>query len=66
MRACVDGNSGLTECASIGIASEYLKGRIVEANLADLQNDEDQGYRKIKLRIDEIQSEEERACQDRA
>merc|ERR1712072_764471 len=32
-----------------------MGGRIVETNLADLQSDEDQGYRKIKLRIDDIQ-----------
>jgi small subunit ribosomal protein S3Ae len=31
-----------------------LKGRIVEASLADLQKDEDQGHKKMYLRIDEV------------
>jgi len=38
-----------------GIATDYLKGRVLETNLADLQNDEDQGFRKIKLRIEDVQ-----------
>ena len=33
------------------VATDYLKGRIVEANLADLNKDEDQNYRKMKLQI---------------
>jgi small subunit ribosomal protein S3Ae len=36
-------------------ANDSLKGRIVEVSLADLNKDEDQSFRKIKLRIDEIQ-----------
>ena len=36
-------------------ANDYLKGRIVEISLADLNKDEEQGFRKIKLRIDEVQ-----------
>jgi len=32
-----------------------LKGRIVEVSLADLSKDEEQSFRKIKLRIDEVQ-----------
>ncbi|KAI4982368.1 hypothetical protein ZWY2020_022860 [Hordeum vulgare] len=32
------------------IASEGLKHRVFEVSLADLQNDEDQAYRKISLR----------------
>merc|ERR1712183_1019096 len=37
------------------IASEELKGRVLELNLADLNNDEDQSYKKIKLCIEEVQ-----------
>jgi small subunit ribosomal protein S3Ae len=33
------------------VATDYLKGRIVEANLADLNKDEDQNYRKIRLQL---------------
>jgi len=41
------------------IASEGLRGRVLEMNLADLNSDEDQSYKKIKLCIEEIQG---RAC----
>jgi len=36
-------------------ASDSLKGRIVEVSLADLIKDEDQAFRKILLRVDEVQ-----------
>ncbi|KAF8529064.1 S-phase-specific ribosomal protein cyc07 [Hysterangium stoloniferum] len=36
-------------------ANDSLKGRIVEVSLADLTKDEEQAFRKIKLRIDEVQ-----------
>jgi small subunit ribosomal protein S3Ae len=36
-------------------ANDALKGRIFEVSLADLQKDEDHSFRKIKLRVDEIQ-----------
>merc|ERR1711977_226100 len=36
-------------------ANDALKGRIVEISLADLQKDEEQAFRKIKLRVDEVQ-----------
>merc|ERR1712113_1060596 len=32
-----------------------LKGRVLELNLADLNSDEDQSYKKVKLCIDEVQ-----------
>merc|ERR1712113_1357840 len=37
------------------IASEQLKGRVLELNLADLNNDEDQAHKKVKLCIEEVQ-----------
>jgi small subunit ribosomal protein S3Ae len=37
------------------IASEALKGRVAEVNLADLNADEDQAFRKFKLVIEEVQ-----------
>merc|ERR1712151_529564 len=37
------------------IASEQLKGRVLELNLADLNNDEDQAYKKVRLCIEEVQ-----------
>ncbi|KAH3683712.1 hypothetical protein WICPIJ_005331, partial [Wickerhamomyces pijperi] len=33
-------------------AHDYLKGRIVEVSLADLQGSEDHSYKNIKLRVD--------------
>jgi small subunit ribosomal protein S3Ae len=36
-------------------ASDSLKGRIIEISLADLVKDEEQTFRKIKLRVDEVQ-----------
>ena len=36
------------------IASEAVKGRVFEVNLADLQKDEDQSARKIKLRAEDV------------
>lgn len=36
-------------------ANDSLKGRVLEVSLADLQKDEDHAFRKIRLRVDEIQ-----------
>mmetsp|Transcript_27819 Transcript_27819/g.61458 ORF Transcript_27819/g.61458 Transcript_27819/m.61458 type:complete len:235 (+) Transcript_27819:68-772(+) len=37
------------------IASDYLKGRVVTINLADLQANEDYAYSNIRLRVEEVQ-----------
>ena len=37
------------------IASDSLKGRVLEVNLGDLNKDEDQAFRKIKLCVEDIQ-----------
>ena len=37
------------------IAADGLKGRVFECSLADLQQDEDQAARKIKLRAEDVQ-----------
>jgi len=36
------------------IAADALKGRVFTVSLADLQKDEDQAYRKIKLRVEDV------------
>jgi len=36
-------------------ANDSLKGRILEVSLADLQKDEEHAFRKVKLRVDEVQ-----------
>jgi len=51
-------DAGLTCCTKTTgtkIASETLKGRIFEVSLADLQDNSDMAYRKIKLRAEDIQ-----------
>ncbi|KAK9101708.1 hypothetical protein Sjap_018962 [Stephania japonica] len=40
---------------ALSIASEGLKHRVFEISLADLQGDEDQSYRKIRLRAEDVQ-----------
>ena len=45
------GKTLVTRSSGMRVATEYLKGRVVEANLADLNKDEDQNYRKIKLQM---------------
>ncbi len=35
-------------------ANDSLKGRILEASLGDLNKEEEQAFRKIKLRIEEV------------
>ena len=39
---------------SAGNANDSLKGRVVELSLADLNNDQEQSFRKIKLRVEDI------------
>ena len=40
--------------AGLKIASEGLKGRVFDVSLADLNKDEDQAYRKIRLIVEEV------------
>jgi small subunit ribosomal protein S3Ae len=49
------GKTLVTRTQGTKIASEGLKNRIVEMNLADLNNDDDQGYRKMSLMIEDVQ-----------
>jgi len=39
-------------------ANDSLKGRIIELSLGDLNKDEAQAFRKIKLRVDEVQGKD--------
>jgi len=49
------GKTLVTRTTGTKIATEELKGRVLEMNLADLQLDEDQSFKKIKLCIEEVQ-----------
>jgi small subunit ribosomal protein S3Ae len=40
--------------AAADVSSDSLKGRVYEFCLADLQKDEDQAFRKIKLKCEDI------------
>merc|ERR1712086_926657 len=53
VRKC--GKTLITRTQGTKIASEGLKGRVFEVSLADLNNDEDQQYRKIKLCCEDVQ-----------
>jgi small subunit ribosomal protein S3Ae len=49
------GKTIITKTAGTKIASDGLKGRVVEVSLADLQKNEDFAYRKIQLCIEDVQ-----------
>jgi small subunit ribosomal protein S3Ae len=53
--ACSVGKTLVNRSAGMKNANDALKGRIVEVSLADLQKDEDHAFRKIRLRVDEVQ-----------
>ena len=40
---------------NLEIADDALKGRVIELSLADLNKDEDQAFRKIKLKVEDVQ-----------
>eukprot|EP00527_Entomoneis_sp_CCMP2396_P007491 CAMPEP_0198154546 /NCGR_PEP_ID=MMETSP1443-20131203/68642_1 /TAXON_ID=186043 /ORGANISM="Entomoneis sp., Strain CCMP2396" /LENGTH=262 /DNA_ID=CAMNT_0043821225 /DNA_START=936 /DNA_END=1724 /DNA_ORIENTATION=+ len=49
------GRTLITKTQGTKIASEYLKGRVIEISLADLQKNEALAHRKIKLCIEDVQ-----------
>merc|ERR1711869_13411 len=49
------GKTLVSKSQGLKLSTDGLKGRVLECNLADLNNDDDQGYRKIKLEIQEVQ-----------
>merc|ERR1711865_692866 len=53
VRSC--GKTLVTRTQGTKIATEELKGRVLELNLADLNNDEDQSFKKIRLCVEEVQ-----------
>jgi len=53
VRSC--GKTPVTRTTGTRIASEMLKGRVFELNLADLNKDEDHAYRKFQLQCEEVQ-----------
>jgi small subunit ribosomal protein S3Ae len=53
VRSC--GKTLITKTQGTKIASEEMKGRVFEVNLADLNLDEDQSFRKIRLCCEDVQ-----------
>jgi small subunit ribosomal protein S3Ae len=53
--SCSVGKTLVNRTTGIKNANDALKGRIFEVSLADLQKDEDHAFRKVKLRVDEVQ-----------
>ena len=49
------GKTFVNKTAGTKIASEALKGRVVETNLSELQESDDLAYRKVKLIVEEVQ-----------
>lgn len=49
------GQTCVNKTAGTKLASDALKGRVFTVSLADLTGDEEQAYRKIKLRADDVQ-----------
>jgi len=50
------GKMPVNKSAGARNAEDDLKGRVVEINLADLQANEEDSYRKIKLRVEDVQN----------
>ena len=51
------GKTMVTKTTGLKIASESLKGRVFEVSLADLNKNMDDGYRKIKLRCEDVEGD---------
>merc|ERR1711890_183470 len=49
------GKTLINKSTGLKNAADGLKGRVIEVNLADLQGSEDHAYKKVKLRVDEVQ-----------
>lgn len=49
------GHTLITKTQGTKIASEGLKGRVLEVSLADLNNNEDYWFRKMKLCVEDVQ-----------
>jgi len=49
------GKMPVNKSAGARACEDDLKGRVIEINLADLQNLEEDAHRKIKLRIEDVQ-----------
>lgn len=49
------GRTLITKTQGTKVASEYLKGRVIEVSLADLNKNEALAYRKVKLCVEDVQ-----------
>lgn len=49
------GKTLVTKSQGTRLASDGLKGRVFEVSLGDLQEDEDRAFRKMKLKVEDVQ-----------
>merc|ERR1711898_49550 len=52
------GKTLVTRSKGTKIASDQLKGRVLEVSLGDLNKNEDDAYRKMKLRVEEVKDKQ--------
>merc|ERR1711871_1509722 len=52
------GKTLVTKSKGTKIASDQLKGRVLEGSLGDLNKNEDDAYRKIRLRIEDVKDKQ--------
>jgi len=53
------GKTLVSKSQGLKLSTDGLKGRVLETNLADINKDDSQGYRKVQLEIQEVQG---RSC----
>jgi len=53
VRSC--GKTLISRTQGTKIASEEMKGRVLEINLADLNKDDDQAFKKVRLCVEDVQ-----------
>ncbi len=53
--ACLTAECADICCWLLQLAADGLKGRVFEVSLADLQNNEGDAHRKMKLRVEDVQ-----------
>merc|ERR1711985_102981 len=52
------GKTPVTRSKGTKIASDQLKGRVLEVSLGDLNKNEDDAYRKMRLRVEDVQGKQ--------
>jgi small subunit ribosomal protein S3Ae len=48
------GKTLVNRTSGLKISKDFLKGRVVEVSLADLTNNQENGFRKVRLQVQEV------------